>query len=295
MNMLLALALLLQETPAEVFQKIEAAIEGARTIKVEFTVDASAKDAVASKGFLSVEEGKTRFSVELKSTKSATVGMSLDSDGRKVVSTLATHTMEVDLDPKLGRSNLNMYFGRLGMLTGHLFQHGFWMGSSSRGREAVSLDLKQMFAVQNPQFGGDGKDGTKSLTYDIKTAFQPSPLDRAKIWYDPKTYKIVRREYQLKDKGKGDTIFEDYTEVELGDEKAPAATGVKEKPSAPAPIPDSELDTLFFKAKLQVAESHLKAGKKTQAVEALEDVIKTYPKHSLVPEARRLLEEARKK
>jgi TolA-binding protein len=44
-----------------------------------------------------------------------------------------------------------------------------------------------------------------------------------------------------------------------------------------------------------VAESHLKSGKKDKAIEALEDVIQTYPKHSLVPEAQRMLEDAKKK
>jgi hypothetical protein len=52
--------------------------------------------------------------------------------------------------------------------------------------------------------------------------------------------------------------------------------------------------TLFFKAKLQVAETHLKNGRKDKAVEILEDFIKTDPKHSQLGEAQRLLQEARK-
>jgi hypothetical protein len=152
------------------------------------------------------------------------------------------------------------------------------------------MDLKQVLQVEKIQFAGDGKGGSKSLTYEFKSAFQPMPLERARLWYDPKTYRIVRREYQLKGKSSVDTVYEDYTDVQFGDEKAG-----KEKAPPPPPIPDAEMENLFFKAKLQVAESHLKAGKKDKAAEILEEIIKTYPRHPQIAEARRLLEEAKKK
>lgn len=293
MNALLALALLLQETPDDVFKKIETQIENARVVKVEFSIDAADKDAVPGRGFMSLEEGgRMKLSVELKSKTSASLLMTTDCDGQKIVSAIEQHRIEVPYDPKLGRSNFNMYLTRLGIFTGSIFQHGFWVGAS-RGKQTVQLDLKQILQVQNVQFAGEGKNGTKILTYDFKSAFEPMPLEKAKIWYDPKTCTLVRREYQLRDKKFGATFYEEYSDWNFGEEKT--ATGEKPKPPPPPPIPDSELDTLFFKAKLQVAESHLRAGKKDKAAEVLEDAIKTYPKHSLVAEARRLLEDARKK
>ena len=293
MNALLALALLLQETPAEVFQKIESAIENARSLKVEFTIDASLKEAVPGKGFISIEEGgRAKFSAELKSKLGTTVGLSMDCDGKTITSNFERSKAETTYDPKLSRNNFNMYLSRMGVFAGALFQHFFWLGSTRGGRGQVSVDLKQLFQVENLRFGGDGKNGTKVLSYDFKVAFEPKMIESARLWYDPKTYKIVRRECRMVGRQEAEVIYEDYTEVRLGDE--PAA-GVASTPSAPPPIPDSELDTLFFKAKLQVAESHLKSGKKSQAAEVLEDAIKTYPKHSLVVEARRLLDEAKKK
>lgn len=293
MNVLIALALLVQETPEDVFKKIEAAVEKARIVKVEFTIDAADEKSVPGRGFLSLEEGgRARLSAELKSKNSPTLMLTMECDGQKIVSSLEQSRIEVPYDQKLGRSNFNMYLTRLGVFTGALFQHAFWIGSS-RGREAILLDLKQVLQVQNVQSGGEGKGGTKILTYDFKSAFEPMPLEKAKIWYDPKTYTIVRREYRLKDKRRAETLYEEYSDWNFGEEKT--ATGGTGKPPPPPPIPDSELDTLFFKAKLQVAESHVKAGKKDKAIEVLEDAIKTYPKHSLVSEARRLLEEAKKK
>jgi len=295
MTGLLALVLMLQETPAEVFQKIESAIENARTLKVEFTLDAASRQVVPGAGFLSIEEGgRAKFSAELKSKKERTIVMSMDCDGKVITSNFERLKAEAPYDPKLSRSNLNVYLSRMGVFAGALFQHFFWMGSARSGGQVLTVDLKQIFQVENLKFGGDGKNGTKVLSYDFKVAFEPKVIESARLWYDPKTYKIVRRECRLVNREEAEVIYEDYTEVRLGDE--PVAGGdTKSTPSAPPPIPDSELDTLFFKAKLQVAESHLKSGKKSQAAEVLEDVLKTYPEHSLVPEARRLLDEAKKK
>lgn len=299
MNTILASLLLVlspagfQESAEEAFRKIEAAIETAKTIHVEFTVDAASKDAAPSKGSLSIEEsGRVKMSVDLRSKDKPPVRLDVASDGRKIVSSLDKSTVDIPFEPKLTRSNFNMYLSRLGLLAGSLFQHGFSAGAA-RAPQPISMDLKQMFQVQNVRDSGEGKNGTKTLTYDLKAAFEPMPLDGAKLWYDPKTYKIVRREYRLKSKTTSEVLIEDYDDVRFDDEKPVAA---KEKPAPPPPpIPDAELENLFFKAKLDVAGIHLKARKKDKAAEILEELLKTYPKHPRVGEAQRLLEEARKK
>jgi thioredoxin-like negative regulator of GroEL len=73
-------------------------------------------------------------------------------------------------------------------------------------------------------------------------------------------------------------------------ENPPPKPKVEEKP-----IADADLEPMFIKAKLSVAEHHIRLGKKEKAIEVLEEVIKTYPKSPLIPEAQRLLEVARKK
>ena len=75
-----------------------------------------------------------------------------------------------------------------------------------------------------------------------------------------------------------------------GDTPAP-----KPPPVEDPPIPDDELEAAFIKAQLNVAREHLKTGKKEKAAAILNDVIKSNPKSPLLPEARKLLDEALKK
>jgi hypothetical protein len=292
MNALFALAILVaQETPEEIFGKIEAAIEGAKKLRVTFTIDAANDEAVPGNGSLSIEEGNlVNLKATLKSKSGERITLSEECDGKKISSSVDNHRVEALYDEKNGRSNYNIYLSRIGFFTGMFAMHGFWSGAG-RGREAYSLDLKQIFQVKNVRTAQSRK-GMLGLTYELKSAIEPMPIDLVKIWYDPNNYKIARREYRVKGKGVEETIIENYIDVQLGDEKA---AGVKEKPPPPPPVTDAEMENLFFKAKLQVAESHLRAGKKDKAAEILEEIIKTYPKHAQIADARRLLEEARKK
>jgi hypothetical protein len=72
------------------------------------------------------------------------------------------------------------------------------------------------------------------------------------------------------------------------------------KPSTPAPkqpeekLSDDELDRRFIRARLDVAMDMIKRGKKEKAIEVLEDIIKTYPKHVDTLVAKKLLEDVRK-
>jgi hypothetical protein len=73
------------------------------------------------------------------------------------------------------------------------------------------------------------------------------------------------------------------------------------KPSGPTPGPkqpeeklsDDELDRRFIQARLAVAMDMIKGGKKEKAIEVLEDILKTYPKHVDTLAAKKLLEDLR--
>jgi len=299
MNVLLALVLVLQETPEETFRKIEAVVEGAKTVRVKFTMDIKNDVIQPTRSSFVLEEGN-RFTLESGFRSAAeTFRLAASADGKVRRSTLGERAVEGEVNPRFFRSNLNMYLTRLGICVGAAMEHGM-LEAAARDRqrgEPVVIDLKQLFEVQDVRAAGDGKNGSKILSYELKSAIQPMPVSNLRIWYDPKTYKLIRREFRLEMKNLNldALLMEDYDEIEIDNPReTPAAPGAKVKPPPPPPIPDSELDTLFFKAKLQVAESHLKSGKKDKAIEVLEDAIKTYPKHSLVAEARRLLESAKK-
>lgn len=82
-----------------------------------------------------------------------------------------------------------------------------------------------------------------------------------------------------------------------GGDKAPEA----QKPDAPAktpepaePLSDDEIDRRFIRARVSVALESVKKGRKDKAVEILEDVIKSYPKHVETAAVRKILEDLQK-
>lgn len=60
------------------------------------------------------------------------------------------------------------------------------------------------------------------------------------------------------------------------------------------PLSDDEIDRRFIQARLSVALDLIKRDKKAKAVEVLEDIIKSYPKHVDTPKVRKILEDLRR-
>jgi hypothetical protein len=118
------------------------------------------------------------------------------------------------------------------------------------------------------------------------------PFTWAKIWYDPGTYRLLRREQAwMNGGGKEEILVEEY-EIQLDEEKGSIASGGK---TAGPVRSDAEQDVLFIQARLQVASEHLKKGAKQKAIDVLEDLALSFPKHALLPEIKRLIEEAKSK
>jgi hypothetical protein len=215
--LLLSLALA-QDTPEQAFRKIEAAIEAARTIKVEFTIDAKVPDARPGKGTMSIGEGGTlRVDARLESEKQS-LSLMVESDGKRVKSTFESKTLEFDVDPKYLRSNHNVYLSRLGIFIGIAFEHGIRTGNArtlKQNGEPIVFDLKQMFLVQDVRAAGESSDGARILTYGFKSAFEPMPVSDVKIWYDPGSYKLLRREYRIRSRAIDAVLIENYDVASL--------------------------------------------------------------------------------
>jgi len=292
MNLLLALSLtLLQENPEEAFKKIEAAIERSKDVRVLFTLTTSQPGDVISRGTFTMEgESTLKVSADIRNKQGDRLSIWSEFENGKVKSSVADQVIEVKADGKQARSNFNAYLSRLGIFTGALFEYGFWSGSS-RGGNTISVDLKQIFGLKDFSSVGDGENGTRILSYNFSSAFNPMPFRWAKVWYDPKTYRIVRREVLWENKGKEETIIETY-EFQGADGKpvtgAAAVTPTVAKSEA-------EQDILFIRARIQVANEHLTNGRKQKAIDVLEDLALSFKKHALAPEINRLLEEAKKK
>jgi len=295
MNVVVALALLLQESPESAFNKIEANIEKAKSVRVLFTLMPSREPENLSRGTMSVEgETAAKLSADLRNTDGSRIPLWIEFQNGKIHSSLAGHQIEVKGEGPVVRQNLNVYLSRLGIFAGALFEHGF-MSGSSKGGSGISADLKKLFIPTSFSALGDGKNGTKILSYSFTPIFKPMPFAWAKIWYDPNQYRIVRREVAFTNNGKEEVLLEEY-EMHLDDDKSDKAAGpVKTSLPPPPPRTEAEQDVLFIQAKIQVANEHLQNGRKQKAIDVLEDLALSFPKHPLLPEIKRLLEEAKKK
>ena len=292
MNVMLALALLLQESPEAAFKKVEAAAEEAKSLKVLFTLVASSEPDVTNRGTFSVEgNSKARLSANVKSKSGERMVISSELEGRQLKSSMAGHEIQLQVDGAAARSNFNMYLSRLGLFAGAMFEHGFWSGANGRRQnQPIMIDLKQMFGVSNFADLGEGKGGTRILSHEFTTAFKPCPFRSAKVWYDTNSYRVRRREARWDFGGREETIIEEY---EYEGEAAGGGGGKL----APAPAPvrtEAEQDVLFIQARIVVAQEHLKNGRKQKAVDVLEDLVLSFPRHALTPEVKRLLEAAKK-
>jgi tetratricopeptide (TPR) repeat protein len=77
----------------------------------------------------------------------------------------------------------------------------------------------------------------------------------------------------------------------------PPPLPVRQDARTPAPAPplgDAELDARFVQVRFEVAKEHVRAGRKEKAIEILEDVVRSYPKHPEAERARLLLQLLRK-
>jgi hypothetical protein len=70
---------------------------------------------------------------------------------------------------------------------------------------------------------------------------------------------------------------------------------VQPPPPPPEKLSDDVIEKQFIWARVAVAQETLKQGSKPKAIEILEDVLKSYPKHKDTEEVRKILEDMRKK
>lgn len=286
MNLLVALVLLLDETPTETFNRIESAIEQAKVVRVMFTLMPSGSPEELSRGTFTMEDDtKLRLAADLRLKEGGRIAFWSQYEDKKLRSALGPRQTESTIDGKTARANFNVYLSRLGLFTGGIIDHEM----AARGG-AAKINLKQIFGVANVTASGTGAGGTKILSYEFKSSVNPMPFQGARIWYDPRTYQLTRREVTWTWQNRQDTIIEEYEIQGDGDQ----GKGVVKTPAGP-PKSEAEQDVLFIQAKIQIATEHLRQGNKNKAVDVLEDLLLSFPKHPLTPEIKRLLEEAKKK
>src|SRR3982750_2163924 len=109
MRLLLALALLLQDTPEAAFQKIEAGVENSRSMKVLFILTVASEADTVNRGSFSFEgDSKMKVSAELKMKNAERVVIGTEFDGKRMRSGFGQHELDVASEPRAARSNFNM-------------------------------------------------------------------------------------------------------------------------------------------------------------------------------------------
>ena len=194
MTLLVAFALCLQDkTAEEIFKKIQEQIEKAVTISVKFKFRMDGgiekEPPLASGTILLKNTNKVNLSVQHGSDKSSVI----ISDGQKVKDRSNGGDWRENDAPKTLKGDLSAVLAGSGIGFAVMFSNG----RDQSGDNAESL--KNVFKVSD--FGTDADEkNAKTLTYKLKLTDKPSGSLQylGKLWYDPKTYRLLKRTVIIK-------------------------------------------------------------------------------------------------
>jgi hypothetical protein len=187
MNLLLSVLLL--QSADETFKRIEESLDRAKSVEVVF------KGEVAAAG--GGKEEKLAYSGAVRSLgekMSLTFKMARDGREHEIKTVVDGATMRV-IDgprvqekeaPKNFRANLNVMIGRSGMYLAMM------MGRPPLKPGEKEPDPKGLFRVSEVKIAEEGV-----LTYRMNLD-GPTEVVDAKIWYDPKTFKLLKRTIGVK-------------------------------------------------------------------------------------------------
>jgi len=191
MNLLLACALLLQESPETAFKKIEAAIDRAKSVRVLYTLVPASEPQNLSRGTMTLEgESKAKMSADLRSGGSSRVAIFTEFEGGKIKSSIAGHTVDVTGDERRCARTSTSTSAAWESSRGRCSSTG--SGPGLRRVEDVVGRPQADVPALGVRRGGEGAKGSKILSYSFTPVFKPMPFTWAKIWYDPRTYRLLR-------------------------------------------------------------------------------------------------------
>lgn len=204
MTFLLILGTIAQESTEETFRKIEESIEKANTLSVTFLC--VGPEGFRCTGTLLLKEGgcfnfaaHTRRGVREEDVTRI-------CDGTRISSRNGEGDITLSDVPKVQRGSAAPVFARLGA----------FMGSELAGYPGLhpEEDIKKVFAIKDVREGEDDQDA-KTLLYSIRLLRAPPQIGDidVKLWYEPKSYKILKRVIGLSKQNIVGTFVENYSEV----------------------------------------------------------------------------------
>ncbi len=222
MNMLITCALLLQDkTAEETFRKIEDAITKAKTVSVNYKSEVDRfygrPESFKYEGTLLLKEGNKVYIAIKGQDERGTSSSMMVSDG-------TTLEMNPELREQPGDAPKNLREAFLVALArGGVCQAKELSNFLILYRQDGSPDYRELFSLSNFKAGEDD-EGRKTLTYRLTVKVYKKQQDYdVKLWYDPKTYRPVKRELNYRDESRRLTIVDSFSEfvlnADIADEK----------------------------------------------------------------------------
>jgi outer membrane lipoprotein-sorting protein len=198
MNLLLAVALLLQDkTAEETFKKLEETIEKAKTVTIKFKWERKPTKkqptpSAASGSIFWKEGNKASVSVKFYEGQDPQLRQewSLVSDGTQMKASGVLEMAAKSATPKDLVSGLAKILVRGGIY--HFDSIMLLACSGNKGKEKLSMeDCVGAVQVMRLKAGEDDK-AAKTLGYSLVSI---DPDHEIRLWYDPASYRLLRRTY----------------------------------------------------------------------------------------------------
>jgi outer membrane lipoprotein-sorting protein len=217
-------------TPQDILRKIEETIENAKTICVKFTYEPTENKQDVGRysiAMLLKDGNKVRIEEKISFRGLNAGSVIVICDGAKMAALYDPGFSPGEQDaPATFKSGLSTALARGDTLVA-------LAELSPRVGEKEVLDVKTLFQISDIEAGSDDYKA-KTLTYRLKIPKLRIVEERnlnVKLWFDPLTYKLIKRTYSVGDKPGFTEVFEEFTlNGELPDERF-VLPREKEKPA----------------------------------------------------------------
>jgi hypothetical protein len=227
MNLLLAAVLLMQDKAAEdVFGKITASIEKAKTVQVKLAVKiGDLAEGSTEEGTVTLLIGdRNRFRVSTKEkyqNKGDLQAKEIEGEyGCDGASLWSSAGRRVEAAPPLLDAWYRTAISRIGYSQAYLLKLRFGLSEQAKDRFP---DLEKMLEIDDIKSGPD-ESGAKTLTYTVAVKSLRSAdtyIDRykIKIWYDAKSLKMIKRTVKSRDESSSESYESFVFDADIPDEK----------------------------------------------------------------------------
>lgn len=186
------------ESAEETFKKIGETVQKAKSVRVTFEWDGASRAEAGGKveavGMVLLKEGNRANLLATVTEKGQPSELRIISDGSTVKTRLGARRMLECPVPKNLETGLKMSLHRLGAMQAVLIAHKICMLDVDDQEEALDMSKKpRLFDFKNGPDDGE----SRTMTYRVSPD-GPDTTAEIKLWYDPETFRLVKRTITLK-------------------------------------------------------------------------------------------------